>query len=284
MDNVEILTSNHFNNFLWSIVFVTLGSITLFYPISGHGQSNIEFERLFIFVPQRIDTVYSVKDVYEENMYIIFGNKEELESYIRHEREKGNIISEYSYTTDTIPSFYISKTPVSQVEYLTYCRQAKKKAPKGFFRTHKPALNISSEDMEQYCRYLSRKRHIPVRLPRYREWNSENGFYITMEERDGKKQLLLTRLNKMTHQVYGKKMPFQFNLKGIVSRKTIISWNDFESMQVIDGKTKQRGIVTFYGKNEKMEFKRPNRQHISLIDLKPLLLSFHKQMLQNSDK
>lgn len=72
----------------------------------------------------------------------------------------------------TVPSFWMGKYPVTFDEYDAFCAQTGKEKPadEGLGRGRKPVINVTWEDAQAYCKWLSRQTGAQYRLPSEAEW------------------------------------------------------------------------------------------------------------------
>lgn len=71
-----------------------------------------------------------------------------------------------------IEPFYLSATEVTFADYDRFCRDTARQLPDdaGFGRGSRPVINVSWGDAMAYCRWLSEKTGLDVRLPSEAEW------------------------------------------------------------------------------------------------------------------
>ncbi len=72
----------------------------------------------------------------------------------------------------TLSDFYIGKYPVTFEEYDKFCQSTKRNKPnaEGWGRETRPVINVSWNDTNDYCDWLSKKTGQKYRLPTEREW------------------------------------------------------------------------------------------------------------------
>ncbi|MBK6996429.1 MAG: formylglycine-generating enzyme family protein [Lewinellaceae bacterium] len=72
----------------------------------------------------------------------------------------------------TVPSFWMGRYPITFDEYDAYCTQIGKEKPtdEGLGRGRKPVINVTWEDAQEYCKWLSEKTGQQYRLPTEAEW------------------------------------------------------------------------------------------------------------------
>ncbi|MFN0033553.1 MAG: formylglycine-generating enzyme family protein [Saprospiraceae bacterium] len=72
----------------------------------------------------------------------------------------------------TVPSFWMGKYPVTFEEYDAFCNLTgrEKASDNGWGRGLRPAINVSWQDAQEYCQWLSEKTGEQYRLPSEAEW------------------------------------------------------------------------------------------------------------------
>ncbi|CAA6818609.1 MAG: Unknown protein [uncultured Sulfurovum sp.] len=116
--------------------------------------------------------------------------------------------------------FAIAKTPVTFEEYDLYCEDTKTKKPddEGWGRGQRPVINVSWNDAEGYCKWLSKKTKKEYRLPTEAEWEYACRAGTTTKWSFGDDEKALDNYawytknsNSKTHPV-GKKLPNPWGL------------------------------------------------------------------------
>ena len=85
--------------------------------------------------------------------------------------------SETPIHSANVPTFFISRYPVTNEKYATFIEDAEYKAP-SHWQNNKPpenkldhpVVNVSYYDAKAYCEWLSRKTNASYRLPTEAEW------------------------------------------------------------------------------------------------------------------
>jgi sulfatase modifying factor 1 len=73
---------------------------------------------------------------------------------------------------ETLSSFYMSATEVTFDQYDTYCKATGTKKPEdnGWGRGNRPVINVSWDDANGFCEWLTKEIGSKIRLPTEAEW------------------------------------------------------------------------------------------------------------------
>lgn len=227
-------------------------------------QFNIEKD--FEFVKGFSDTIYLVKDEYLEDSYLTFKDKESLYAHFENQNfnKTGEIINEYMISIQEIKDFYISVDDVSEADYHSFCKA-----------TGKPLSEpLTSDDMEEYCEYLSGLWSIPVRLPAYAEWPYGPGFRLVITKSDLDKKLIFDKLNGYMKEAYGMDPPVHFTYNGVESGDKSIKWEDVRDMRV----DRQKQKVIIKGTQEAITFHYTEEQYTPVASVHVNFLAFLEKL------
>ncbi len=80
--------------------------------------------------------------------------------------------SDETVHTVTLDSFYLSKTLVTFDQYDLFCEETGRKKPddRGWGRSDRPVINVSWDDANDFCKWLSAKMGENVHLPTEAQW------------------------------------------------------------------------------------------------------------------
>lgn len=145
--------------------------------------------RLYFTLTKRVEapqsqTVEPAPLLFEPQMlYIPFGKflmgstSEQTQQAIKDGAVKGMVEREQPRQIIELSEYWIGKYPVTNVQYQAFVKDTKRKAPQGwdgenypFEKSDHPVTNVSWDDAQTYCQWLSEKTGNIYRLPSEAEW------------------------------------------------------------------------------------------------------------------
>jgi formylglycine-generating enzyme required for sulfatase activity len=134
--------------------------------------------------PQAAPAVEAAQLVFEPQMiripagrFLMGSTKEQVAQAVKDGADKNWVIWEQPQHSVELSEYSIGKYPITNREYQAFVRDAKYKPPRGWdgdqFSAEKgshPVVNVSWEDANAYCKWLSEKTSKQYRLPTEAEW------------------------------------------------------------------------------------------------------------------